>query len=105
MRKHQAGNAAGREDQTISCPVYLSYGSWVRWCGSQVLWMDRNVFVGRERELADLERRLVDSRTVGGAVVFCEGDAGMGKTALAAELARRARDQGWAVAWGACLEG
>jgi DNA-binding CsgD family transcriptional regulator len=67
--------------------------------------MDRNVFVGRERELADLERRLVDSRTVGGAVVLCEGDAGMGKTALAAELARRARGQGSSVAWGACLEG
>jgi predicted ATPase len=67
--------------------------------------MDRDVFVGREPELADLERRLVDSRTVGGAVVFCEGDAGMGKTALAAELARRAREQGFRVAWGACLEG
>jgi len=66
--------------------------------------MDRDVFVGRERELADLERRLADSRAVGGAVVFCEGDAGMGKTALAAELARRAREQGFGVAWGACLE-
>jgi AAA ATPase domain len=67
--------------------------------------MDRDVFVGRERELADLERRLVDSRAIGGAVVFCEADAGMGKTALAAELARRAREQGFRVAWGACLEG
>lgn len=67
--------------------------------------MDRDVFVGRERELADLERRLAGCRAVGGAVVLCEGDAGMGKTALAAELARRARGQGFGVAWGACLEG
>jgi DNA-binding CsgD family transcriptional regulator len=67
--------------------------------------MDRDVFVGRGPELADLERRLAESRTVGGAVVLCEGDPGMGKTALAAELARRARERGFRVAWGACLEG
>jgi predicted ATPase len=67
--------------------------------------MDRDVFVGRGPELADLERRLAESRTVGGAVVLCEGDPGMGKTALAAELARRAHEQGVRVAWGACLEG
>ena len=63
--------------------------------------MDRDVFVGRGPELADLERRLAESRTVGGAVVLCEGDPGMGKTALATELARRAHEQGFGVAWGA----
>ena len=67
--------------------------------------MDRDVFVGREPELADLQRRLAATQAAGGAVVLCEGEPGMGKTALAAELARRARDQGFVVAWGSCLEG
>jgi predicted ATPase len=67
--------------------------------------VDRDVFVGRGSELADLQGRLTDARAGAGAVVLYEGDPGMGKTALAAELVRRARYEGFVVAWGACLEG
>lgn len=61
--------------------------------------------VGRRRELADLEQRLVDARAGHGGVVLVEGVAGVGKTALAHSVAGRARDLGMATAWGACLEG
>jgi AAA ATPase domain len=67
--------------------------------------VDRDVFVTREPGLADLQRRLAATQAAGGAVVRCEGEPGMGKTALAAELARRARDQSFVVASGSCLEG
>jgi predicted ATPase len=67
--------------------------------------VDDDVFVGRNRELADLERRLTSARQGDGALVLVEGDAGLGKTALAHSLVRRARRAGVRVAWGACLEG
>ncbi len=38
-------------------------------------------------------------------MVLVEGEAGMGKTALAHELTRRARHEGVAICWGGCLEG
>jgi predicted ATPase len=67
--------------------------------------VDRDTFVGREPELADLERRLASARAGSGTAVLVEADPGMGKTALAHELTRRARRQDFATAWGACLEG
>jgi tetratricopeptide (TPR) repeat protein len=47
-------------------------------------------FVGREEELARLEDLLRQARRGGGRVVFIAGEPGIGKTALATELARRA---------------
>jgi tRNA A-37 threonylcarbamoyl transferase component Bud32/tetratricopeptide (TPR) repeat protein len=47
-------------------------------------------FVGREEELDRLEDLLRQARQGGGRVVFVTGEPGIGKTALAAELARRA---------------
>ncbi|HEX5994956.1 MAG TPA: AAA family ATPase [Jiangellales bacterium] len=67
--------------------------------------VDGDTFVGREPELADLDRRLASAREGNGGVVLVEADPGMGKTALAYELTRRARRYGLATAWGACLEG
>ena len=57
--------------------------------------------VGRSRELAELER---DVLAGGGAVVLVSGEAGIGKTTIVEELARRAASKGFAVAWGRCLE-
>lgn len=67
--------------------------------------MDEDVLVGRKPVLADLERRLTAASSGSGALVLVEGDAGVGKTALARWLVDRARATGMRVAWGACLEG
>jgi DNA-binding CsgD family transcriptional regulator len=67
--------------------------------------VDQDTFVGREPELADIERRLAAACAGTGSAVLIEADPGMGKTALADELTRRAHAQGVAATWGACLEG
>src|SRR5262245_64577241 len=48
-------------------------------------------FVGRARELWELERALAAARAGSGATVLIAGEAGIGKTRLASELATRAR--------------
>ncbi len=62
------------------------------------------VFVGRAHELAELERVLDAARAGSGATVLVAGDAGIGKTRLSAELARRARDAGFEVLLGRSID-
>jgi len=52
------------------------------------------VFVGREREVSQLREALARARAGSGGVVLLAGDAGIGKTTLTAELARRVHDAG-----------
>ncbi len=61
--------------------------------------------VGRERQLADLDRGLAAARAGRGEFELVEGEAGAGKTALAHALSSTARDAGMRAVWGACLEG
>jgi DNA-binding CsgD family transcriptional regulator/tetratricopeptide (TPR) repeat protein len=56
--------------------------------------------VGREAELGHLESLLRDARRGTGAVVTISGDHGAGKTALAREVADRARRRDALVLWG-----
>lgn len=63
-------------------------------CGCPV---EPDVLVSRERELAVLQRCLTDAR----GVVLVKGNASVGKTSLAAALARHARARGVWTAWGA----
>lgn len=56
--------------------------------------------VGRVREFATLERWLEESRTERGGLAMVSGPAGVGKSFLLREFARRAQLEGWAVAWG-----
>ena len=67
--------------------------------------MDRDVLVGREHELAVLERHLGGAQATDGGLVLVDGEPGMGKTALGHELTRRARRAGMVTCWGACWEG
>lgn len=62
------------------------------------------VFVGRERELALLGAALDESRAGRGSLVLLAGEAGIGKTRVADELARRALSAGFSVRWGRCWE-
>jgi DNA-binding SARP family transcriptional activator len=61
-------------------------------------------FVGRERELALLEEALADARAGRGRLVLLSGEAGIGKSRLADELANRARALRMTVLWGAAWE-
>jgi predicted ATPase len=62
------------------------------------------VFVGRVRELAELQRALHAAHAGSGMTVLLAGEAGIGKTRLAAELGRRARDAGFEVLLGRSID-
>jgi predicted ATPase len=62
------------------------------------------VFVGRARELGELERALDAARAGSGTAVMVAGDAGIGKTRLASELALRARAAGFDVFLGRAID-
>jgi class 3 adenylate cyclase len=60
--------------------------------------------VGRDEQLFALENALLAAYSGEGRFVALGGEAGMGKTRLASELAKRAHRLGWAVLWGGCSE-
>jgi DNA-binding CsgD family transcriptional regulator/tetratricopeptide (TPR) repeat protein len=62
------------------------------------------VFVGRLRELGELERAVDATRAVSGATVLVAGEAGIGKSRLASELAGRARAAGFEVLLGRAID-
>jgi DNA-binding CsgD family transcriptional regulator/tetratricopeptide (TPR) repeat protein len=62
------------------------------------------VFVGRGRELGELGRTLDAARAGSGVTVLVAGEAGIGKTRLASELASHARDAGFEVLLGRSID-
>jgi len=66
----------------------------------------RDVFVGRQGELASLQERLSAAMAGRGSVVFVTGERGVGKTTLVAEFLRRLRTSAGpvTVAAGRCVE-
>jgi DNA-binding CsgD family transcriptional regulator len=65
--------------------------------------LGRQVFVGRERELARLLGLLATARDGSGRAVIVGGEAGIGKSALVDRFARRVTADGALVLEGACL--
>ena len=63
------------------------------------------IFVGRQREMAELRGALDDVLSARGQMVMLSGEAGIGKTRLAQELARQAQERDVRVLWGWCYEG
>ena len=61
--------------------------------------------VGRDEQLAVLDRTLAGVAAGRGQLVLVAGEPGIGKTRLAEEVARRAAVRGVRVAWGRCFEG
>jgi tetratricopeptide (TPR) repeat protein len=61
-------------------------------------------FVGRERELGELLAGLDEVAAGRGCVFLIGGEPGIGKSRLADELTRRARERGTRVVWGRCWE-
>jgi predicted ATPase/DNA-binding SARP family transcriptional activator len=62
------------------------------------------VFVGRERELREILTAFDDARSGTGRLVLLTGEAGIGKSRLADELAGQAQTRGANVLWGRCWE-
>jgi ActR/RegA family two-component response regulator len=62
------------------------------------------MFVGRERELAQLVDALENSLSGLGRLILLSGEPGIGKSRLADELAAEARGLGASVLWGRCWE-
>ena len=62
-------------------------------------------FVGRERELERLATILDEALAGRGNVTMVVGEAGIGKSRTARELAARAVRRGAVVLWGSCYEG
>ncbi|HFD38679.1 MAG TPA: hypothetical protein ENJ31_02345, partial [Anaerolineae bacterium] len=65
---------------------------------------DRLPLVGRASELADLLRGVEAAAEGQGGLTLLYGEAGVGKTRLAQELARNAEWRGLGVMWGRCYE-
>jgi DNA-binding CsgD family transcriptional regulator/tetratricopeptide (TPR) repeat protein len=64
----------------------------------------REVFVGRQHELDELEDALERTRSGSGHTVLVAGEAGIGKTRLVSEVARRARAEGVEVLVGRSID-
>jgi hypothetical protein len=62
------------------------------------------MFVGRDRELAELDHGLDDALRGHGQLFLISGEAGIGKTRLCDEIALHASDRGLNVRWGRCWE-
>lgn len=63
------------------------------------------VFIGREQEISRLTKSLDDAIRGRGGFSMIVGEAGIGKTRIAEELATHARLSGAQVFWGRCYEG
>jgi tetratricopeptide (TPR) repeat protein len=61
-------------------------------------------FIGRDGELTDLLAGLDDAVAGSGRLFLLAGDPGIGKSRLAYEVAARAAQRGFKVAWGRCWE-
>lgn len=70
----------------------------------QLMFLDKTPFVGRETELAQLERILEQVMRGRGGVVLVGGEPGVGKTRLAEEVAMRAQQKGMVSFIGHCYE-
>lgn len=66
--------------------------------------MERAPFVGRTAAMDRLAGALAAAGSGRGSTVLVGGEAGIGKSRVAAELAARARDQGWLVLAGHCID-
>jgi predicted ATPase len=61
-------------------------------------------FIGRERELAELEASLADAREARPRLAFVAGESGVGKSRLLGEFERRAQMLGARTVGGECIE-
>lgn len=73
--------------------------------GASVASPSPTVFVGRQRELQVLRAHLDAAFAGVGSLAMLIGEAGIGKTSIAAAFAAFVRERGLVVLWGSCYEG
>jgi predicted ATPase len=73
--------------------------------GTEQSTLERNTFVGRQRELVELVSACESGADRDTDLFLIYGEPGIGKTRLADELASRAKARGLQVLWGRCWEG
>ena len=73
--------------------------------GDQALRSESRVFVGRDREVAELVAALEDAIDGQERLFLITGEPGIGKTWLVEHIAEHATTQGIRVYWGRCWEG
>src|SRR4051794_575757 len=78
--------------------------SEVALCEVVVVAISNRAMLGRDDELAAVEELLRDAIAGSASVVFLRGEAGIGKSTLAAAVVDRARDLGCRVGTGLCLD-
>jgi DNA-binding CsgD family transcriptional regulator len=66
---------------------------------------EQDIFVGREREMAELTAALEDALAGRGRLVMLVGEPGIGKTRTCQEVAANAQSRGALALWGRCYEG
>ena len=66
--------------------------------------IDRETFVGRSSEMAQLSASFARVATAGGGVALISGEPGVGKSRLAREFARQAHRAGAVALYGRCEE-
>jgi hypothetical protein len=92
MRRCRRGQRAKRSPRVRLRPSWDKLGD--------VSSLGRRVWVGRTRELERLEALLRGAAAGRGGSALCVGEAGIGKTRLLEEVSERARERGFATAWG-----
>lgn len=100
------------EHQDLSLPSYwhcLQSGASARSCNCgrtevAVAGESTTPLIGRDADLATLEKALESAKNGVGEVFLVAGDAGAGKTRLAREFARGAEANGTVSLWGGCSE-
>ena len=66
--------------------------------------MAESDIVGRDREVRRLSEAIEDASEGRGSVWYLSGEPGIGKSRLAEEVARLARERGMRAFWGRCWE-
>src|SRR5690242_16126303 len=93
-----------RAPDAQTAPPRPAAGTARRWRRGSYGRDTRPMFVGRTSELTTLERALAAAHAGSGATVLVAGEAGIGKTRLAAELATRSGDAGFVALLGRSID-
>jgi DNA-binding CsgD family transcriptional regulator len=89
----------------LASAATLGIGETARSGENPVARLASGVFVGREQELVQLRAGLDHALSGRGRLLLLVGEAGIGKTRTAGELATYAQLRGCQVLWGRCYEG
>ena len=95
---------SGRYQDWNPCANPPNTGGMLEPASQSSSYASSGVFVGRQRELAELRSALEESLAGRGQMIMLVGEPSIGKTRTAQELTSYAETQGARVLWGRCYE-